>query len=143
MDKSVRPEQLNIIYNKLLSELTFETNKNLEIINDALTEAYQFGCCKNTTKIKPIIENHYFECVCLSPEHTLKFTLDQGDNYPDLHTSIYLNSYQSWYKKLWIGIKYIFGYPCKYGHWDTFHLTPEDTNKLINLLERYQNLCQK
>ena len=79
---------------------------------------------------------HYFECQCYSDEHTLKFTLDDEDE-PYLVTSIFLNQYRSIFKRVWVAIKYIFGYTCKYGHWDCWELRPEDSKRLMALLEEH------
>ena len=85
----------------------------------------------------------YFECQCGSDEHTLKFILDLDENaeprIPELYTSVFLNHYQTWYKRLWVGIKYIFGYKSKYGHWDCFTMKHEDADRLINMVTRFKD----
>jgi hypothetical protein len=43
---------------------------------------------------------------------------DPEDN--ELYTSVFLNQYQNVFKRVWIALKYVFGYRCKYGHWDCF-----------------------
>ncbi len=75
----------------------------------------------------------FFECQCFSDEHTLKFILDT--EYKEIYTHVFLNEY-SIYNRILIAIKYIFGYKCKYGHWDSFLLKPEDAKRLISLLEK-------
>ena len=74
----------------------------------------------------------YFTCECHSPEHTLIFTLDRESN--EIYTSVFLLEPPSIWRRIWIGIKYIFGYKCKYGHWDCFSLKQKDVYRLINLL---------
>lgn len=74
----------------------------------------------------------YFTCECHSPEHTLSFTLDRESN--EIYTSVFLLEPPSIWRRIWIGIKYIFGYKCKYGHWDCFSLKQKDVYRLINLL---------
>jgi hypothetical protein len=60
-------------------------------------------------------------CACYSPEHALKLSYFEDDNYADseAYISVFLREYPFW-KRLWRGIKYIFGYKCKYGHFDEF-----------------------
>jgi len=76
---------------------------------------------------------HFFECKCYSDEHTLKFILDKEEK--EIYTSVYLQTYGAWYRRVWLGIKYIFGYKCKYGSFDVFLLQEEDAKRLIKLLE--------
>jgi len=84
------------------------------------------------------IDTEFFECQCCSDEHTLKFYLsdyqyDEKNRYIELYTSVFLNEYKGIFRRFWIAIKYIFGYKCKYGHWDCFIMKPEDTDKFINI----------
>ena len=76
----------------------------------------------------------FFECACHSDEHTLKFGYDPEDN--ELYTSVFLNQYQNVFKRVWIALKYVFGYKCKYGHWDCFIMRAEDGERLKSLLDR-------
>jgi hypothetical protein len=74
---------------------------------------------------------YFFECACYSDEHVLKFVYDRKDR--EIYASIFLNDWQRWYKRLWIAIKYLFRYKCKYGHWDTWLMREEDLDKFISL----------
>ena len=74
---------------------------------------------------------HYFECSCGSTEHTIRFTIDKGDK--ELHTDIYLNQWRPFWKRVWVGIRYIFGYKCKYGEWDCWILNEDDTTRLRDM----------
>jgi hypothetical protein len=80
----------------------------------------------------------YFDCICHSPEHTLRFVLDLDTDDPIIYTEIFLNQYRPWYKRIWVAIKYIFGYKCKYGHWDSWELKIEDAKRLAQMLISYQ-----
>lgn len=76
----------------------------------------------------------YFECQCHSPEHTLKFVYDSENK--ELYSEIFLNQYRNFFKRSWVAIKYIFGYKCKYGHFDCFIFKNDDIVKFKNLLEK-------
>ncbi len=78
---------------------------------------------------------HYFECRCGSTEHTIRFTLDKEDN--ELHTDIYLNQWRPLWKRIWVGIKYIFGYKCKYGDWDCWILNKDDAKRLRDMCSEF------
>lgn len=87
--------------------------------------------------------HEYFECLCESNEHLVRvnyfvdefYDLEEDGIYVDLH----LNSYEPWYKRIWLALKYIFGFHCKYGHWDNWILKRHDAEKFRNLLDRYIN----
>lgn len=90
------------------------------------------------------VDTEFFECICLSDEHTLKFTLDFYDpNDIELYTSVFLSQCHNLFGRLWIAIKYVFGYKCKYGHWDYTILKVEDTDRLIALLQKHKQLTPK
>lgn len=83
----------------------------------------------------------FFECVCGTDEHTIKFKLDAYDpNDVELYIFVFLNQYRSFFGRVWIAIKYLFGYKCRYGHWDCTIIKLEDVDRLIKLLESYKKL---
>jgi len=90
----------------------------------------------------------FFECSCGSDEHTLRFILDfdslnDGTDsdyppYPEIYTSVFLNHYDAWYRRLWRGIKYIFGYKSKHGHFDSFSMRPGDIPRFREMLDKFE-----
>jgi len=76
----------------------------------------------------------FFECACHSPEHVLKFDVCLEDN--EIYSSVFLNDYRRWYERLWVAIKYLFGYKCQYGHWDCFLMLPEDAKRMAAMCEK-------
>lgn len=87
---------------------------------------------------------HHYECACHSDEHTLKFTLDPGsaEVQPELFTSTFLQP-APFYKRFWTGVRYIFGYKCKYGHFDCFIMKPTDAKRMLQMLSEYDTLQDK
>jgi hypothetical protein len=108
-----------------------------------------------------ILKNEYFECDCRSDEHTLKFSiLDIPEEHIiELGTSVFLNNdFLFWdiywmprwimaflnriiimpARRTWIAIKYIFGYKCKYGHWDCFDLRYEDCDRFMDMIRSFK-----
>jgi len=75
----------------------------------------------------------FMECSCCSSEHTFKMVYDKEEN--ELYTEVYLNQYRSIFTRIWIAIKYICNYKCKYGHWDVFLFKTEDMKELKRLLK--------
>ena len=79
------------------------------------------------------MESHFFVCDCYSDEHTLRFTYDPEDN--DLWAGVYLDR-KRWFVRLWVALKYVFGYQCKYGAFDCFSFNPKDADRMIELMSR-------
>ncbi len=75
----------------------------------------------------------YFECQCGSPEHALVFNLDLEEN--SIYTTVFLDQWRPWWHRIWIAIKYVFGYKCMYGHFDCFSMDPKDAYRLTLLLK--------
>lgn len=86
-----------------------------------------------STEIKPL-EPQYFECACHSAEHTLRFVWDDEDN--SIYTEVFLGHHNNIFGRIWNAIKYVFGYQCRYGHFDCFLMRPEDANRLQMLLDK-------
>lgn len=84
----------------------------------------------------------YFDCRCHSPEHTLRMWLDDDPGDPCVYISVFLAE-DPWYRRVWTGIKYIFGYKCRYGHFDEFLLRDDDLDRFISLLERAKGIPKK
>ena len=84
------------------------------------------------------MKTEFFECECYSDEHLLKFILDEDEEYPSLCVSIFLSQPHSFIKRIWLAIKYIFGYKCKYGHFDCFLFNVQDSDRLVALLQNYK-----
>jgi hypothetical protein len=84
------------------------------------------------------MKREFLVCQCFSPEHTLQFMYDEDDK--TLYSEIHLSQYRSFFKRVLVAIKYIFGYKCQYGHWDTFHMQPEDLSKIIKI---HNDICGK
>lgn len=69
-------------------------------------------------------------CECNSSEHQMIIR--------KLDDTIYCNIFlanSGFFSRLKRGIKYIFGYKCKYGHFDEFMFKEEDVNLLINKIK--------
>ena len=77
----------------------------------------------------------YFECDCGSDEHTIRFTLDLDEDCPTIYTSQYLTP-MPFRKRLWMGLKYIFGYRSRFGEFGNYLMRPDDAERLKNMLDR-------
>lgn len=71
-------------------------------------------------------------CECSSPEHQI--IIHKDEDYNTVYCSIHLNNYSFW-KRLIIGVKYIFGYKSQYGAWDEIILTDKHKEQIKNIYE--------
>ena len=68
-------------------------------------------------------------CSCSDSEHQIIYsTFEDGFN-GKLHREVFLHIFLTdtvWYKRIWKGLKYIFGYKCRYGHFT--EIVVDETN---------------
>lgn len=94
---------------------------------------------KNNKGKAQINDEEILICACHSTEHQIVIQKDEEDKV--LYCSIHLSPLP-WYKRLINGIKYIFGYRCKYGDFDEFLFDEKHIDKLkkmINFLNKNKN----
>ena len=81
-------------------------------------------------------------CACSSAEHQLLFRTVEFDD--DVYVEIHLAKLP-FLKRLWYGVKYIFGYQSRYGAFDEVIITKEHLPKLkrvVKWLELNHNAIQ-
>lgn len=72
-------------------------------------------------------------CDCSSAEHQLVLRFDDDK---DLGRMVYVEIHlvnKRWYKRLWLGIKYIFGYKCCYGNFEEMILSSKHARQIYGL----------
>lgn len=79
-------------------------------------------------------EQQVFICECGSYCHQTIFWYDKEDK--QLHFTTHLITYRNFFKRLWVAIKYLFGYKSNYGEWDTFLFKPVDEARLLAYLKK-------
>lgn len=80
--------------------------------------------------------NELLICACNSLEHQIILHYDEHDK--EVCCYIHLSEGTFW-DRLKKGMAYIFGYKCKYGHWDEFIFRKEHIphlEKMVELLKR-------
>jgi len=91
------------------------------------------------------IENNYelFVCNCNDISHQFVIsTWNDGYEIPTLNINVKLNSFQPWYKRLLIAIKYLFKIDVKW-EYDCVMLDHEKVNKLQNAINNYKVIQYK
>ena len=81
---------------------------------------------------------YHVSCECCSQEHSLQFILDKDESYPCIYLHYFLTK-EVWYTRIWLGIKYIFGYKCKYGHFGETILVQKQVDQIKELIEEWEN----
>jgi hypothetical protein len=71
-------------------------------------------------------------CNCSSHEHQIIIEHNKEDNLA--YCYIHMTKYNFW-KRLKYGLKYIFGYTCKYGHFEEFIFKSEHSKQLKDITE--------
>ena len=102
-------------------------------------------------------KNAVFICKCNSDEHQFLFRLwDFGigetrealskeiemwepEDLMALDITVFLPDYPGFFKRIWLGIKYVFGYKCKYGHFDVIEVKYEDVDRMMDILKEYKS----
>lgn len=114
------------IYRNLGQRAYFEEAKKRMTSREATDQVL-----KETLSIKEA-ESEILICDCNSSEHQIIIHKDSDENIVYCHIRLVKRSF---WKRLILGIKYIFGYKCKFGHWDEFVFKPEHSQQIQNLLE--------
>ena len=72
-------------------------------------------------------------CDCADPEHQIIFRGDRSDGVSWVFMTVHLCKLP-FFKRLWHGLKYIFGYRCKYGDFDELVLSSKHIKALENVV---------
>ncbi len=90
------------------------------------------------------VERTYIDCQCDSAEHTLRFTsYEWGDGPPDLCLEVFLATHEGFWERCWVALKYICGYKCKYGHFDSAVIKRTQLPKLQTIISDYIEMHNK
>lgn len=76
-----------------------------------------------------------FICKCQSIEHQLIFTSFEDEVY----VSVHLVPESNILKRIWMAIKYVFGYTSCYGHFDEFIFNESDAEKLQKVVNHLKH----
>jgi hypothetical protein len=79
-------------------------------------------------------------CECHSDEHQMLLFYNEeeysnGQKYNMCYAHVHLTTYESFWKRVVHGVKFMFGYKSKYGAWDEFIFNPNDADKLQELVD--------
>ena len=81
---------------------------------------------------------YYFDCVCGKAEHTLRFTLNKEQN--EIYAEVYLLPCCGFFKRIYLAIKYVFGFNFLNGHFDDWIMDNNDAKKLRDMLNTFMGV---
>ena len=71
----------------------------------------------------------HFDCRCGSVEHTIRFNLDKEER--EMYVDVYLNRGDSFWRRVYLGVRYIFGAKSQYGEWGSWVLDESDAGRMM------------
>lgn len=113
--------------------LAEELEKVIDYLQDVL-EAWHIE--KNNINDK--IDTHYIECGCCPYSgYTIRWSRekDEGKWDRDVYVSYHLDTNKHFFKRMWGGIKYIFGFRSIFGNFGSTELNITDIEKLIRFFQ--------
>jgi len=80
----------------------------------------------------------YLTCGCFEFAHTIKFMYweEEDRSQNEVYISYHLDT-QGFFRRLWRGIKYIFGYKCRYGEFGDTIIYKNQASQLRDFLDKY------
>ena len=79
----------------------------------------------------------YVECQCGTVEHTLRFTWDDDPDWPEVYVDVHLGYHYGIFKRIWYGLKYIFGFKSRYGQFDEAILGHKEVTQIKELCDEW------
>lgn len=99
-------------------------------------------------------EVKFVSCECSSPDHALQMsyydddvnndTASQEMYIPELYFNLQLSPYLGFWKRLWLGFRYIFGFTeRRYSHWNCCLISEDGAKDIIKYCEIYLKDTEK
>jgi hypothetical protein len=79
-------------------------------------------------------------CDCGRMEHAVHFSYFPDEEWPELWFQFHL-VHRGFFSRIWPAVRYVFGYRCRYGEWDTLTMDPGDARDLAKFLLEYSEIA--
>ena len=80
----------------------------------------------------------HLDCDCLSIDHIIRFSYENDPEYASseriITIDVSLVNYKGFWKRLWYGLKYAFGYKSRYGPYEVFLMNKKNAFALNNFI---------
>lgn len=98
-------------------------------------------------KTIPLFPNDVLLCDCGSNEHQMIIRYFEDTEevrvknllQREVFISVHLATHRNFFKRFWYGLKYAFGYKCKYGDWDEIVINKTNYDKLKSIIDFLDN----
>lgn len=110
---------------------------NIKVFRKELSTRDNRYLVKSNSEMATVHE--LFVCQCSSIEHQVVFSYDKEDEDKDVYVSVHLVPEHSIWRRIINSVKYIFGYKCRYGHFEEFIFNKEDAGKLQEVVNYLQS----
>ena len=81
-------------------------------------------------------EHQVILCECGEKEHQFILTMFDWDGDIDVYLEPHLVTYRNFFKRVWVAIRYVFGYRCKYGEFDCVELGEEQLHQMRDFITK-------
>jgi hypothetical protein len=81
-------------------------------------------------------ESLIVRCDCHSLEHMAQFEIFTDDP-PELYLSVHLNTWRGFFRRIGLGLQYIFGIKSRHGNWDEVIINVEQAKRIVNICNAY------
>jgi hypothetical protein len=82
------------------------------------------------------MREHKLNCDCLEIEHSMFFTIDDDTDLECMYVNTFLAEH-GFFLRVINAIKYIFGYKCKFGHFEETVVSISEAKKLRDFLNEF------
>ena len=91
------------------------------------------------------MEQQLFVCDCgdVSHQFIVSWYPDDEDWNDLIYFTVHLSQSYNFWKRLWHGIKYIFGFKCRFGAFDEILVNKEDAKRLRDELDKFISAKRK
>jgi len=89
---------------------------------------------------KSFIERETFYCACHSYDHQFSLAIDDWDlsqNKEELIVTVSLCDSKPFFIRIWLAIKYIFGFRSRYGMFADIQVQLKDKERLLNIINEW------
>ena len=77
-------------------------------------------------------------CDCKSPEHQMVLTKGIDNKWGSfISVEFHLVTYRNIFKRVWVAVKYIFGYRSRYGEWDDILINTDEAERIRDYINKF------
>lgn len=87
------------------------------------------------------LQKLYLDCQCECLEHVIRLQYDPENG--DINLDVHLTMHEKWYQRVWLAIRYVFGFRSKFGEYDCTMLKVTDYVAVRKMMRRSEKFHEK